>query len=53
MYEWQGIDYRLKRLDLDDMVIKLQIWDTAGQERFRAITQNFYKGAMGKFEIQT
>ncbi|KRW99728.1 P-loop containing nucleoside triphosphate hydrolase [Pseudocohnilembus persalinus] len=42
-----GIDYRIKRLDIGDQIIKLQIWDTAGQERFRSITQNFYKGAMG------
>ncbi len=32
---------------MGDTNLKLQIWDTAGQERFRAITQNFYKGAKG------
>ncbi|EAR87481.1 Rab-family small GTPase (macronuclear) [Tetrahymena thermophila SB210] len=42
-----GIDYRFKKLFVKGQEIKLQIWDTAGQERFRAITQNFYKGAMG------
>lgn len=32
---------------IDGAEMKLQIWDTAGQERYRAITQNFYKGALG------
>lgn len=31
----------------DGTVIKLQIWDTAGQERFRAITNAYYRGAVG------
>ncbi len=34
-------------MTIDSTEIKLQIWDTAGQERYRAITQNFYKGALG------
>lgn len=34
-------------MNVDGTEIKLQIWDTAGQERYRAITQNFYKGALG------
>jgi small GTP-binding protein len=28
-------------------VIKAQIWDTAGQERYRAITNAYYRGAVG------
>ena len=28
-------------------VIKAQIWDTAGQERFRAVTNAYYRGALG------
>jgi len=27
--------------------IKAQIWDTAGQERYRAITNAYYRGALG------
>eukprot|EP01016_Furgasonia_blochmanni_P012680 TRINITY_DN1633_c0_g2_i1.p3 TRINITY_DN1633_c0_g2~~TRINITY_DN1633_c0_g2_i1.p3 ORF type:complete len:215 (+),score=25.89 TRINITY_DN1633_c0_g2_i1:837-1481(+) len=42
-----GIDYKIKKVTIDGTEIKLQLWDTAGQERFRAITQNFYKNAMG------
>lgn len=37
----------MKKLLIDGAEMKLQIWDTAGQERYRAITQNFYKGALG------
>lgn len=32
------IDFKIKKLNLDGKVVKLQIWDTAGQERFRTIT---------------
>ncbi len=31
----------------DGKRIKAQIWDTAGQERYRAITNAYYRGAMG------
>jgi GTPase SAR1 family protein len=42
-----GIDFKIKKINVDDKRIKLQVWDTAGQERFRTITQTYYKGAMG------
>ena len=42
-----GLDYRLKMLNLDNKLIKMQIWDTAGQDRFRAIIKNYYKGSHG------
>ena len=32
------IDFKIKKIMLDNKWIKLQIWDTAGQERFRTIT---------------
>ncbi|CAD8122225.1 unnamed protein product [Paramecium sonneborni] len=43
----QGIDFKIKKIQVDDKVIKMQIWDTAGQERYQTITQTYYKGAMG------
>lgn len=33
-----GIDFKIKKVFLDNKWVKLQIWDTAGQERFRTIT---------------
>lgn len=42
-----GVDFRIKTVELDNKVIKLQIWDTAGQERFRTITSSYYHGAHG------
>jgi Ras-related protein Rab-11A len=38
-------------MKVDDRIIKAQIWDTAGQERFRAITNAYYKGALGALII--
>lgn len=42
-----GVDFKIKTLNCDQKVIKLQIWDTAGQERFRTITSSYYRGAQG------
>jgi len=42
-----GIDFKIKTINVDNKIIKLQIWDTAGQERFRTITSSYYRGANG------
>ena len=42
-----GIEYKIKKINVNGTDINLQIWDTAGEERFRSITQNFMKGADG------
>lgn len=36
------IDFKIKKILIDNKWIKLQIWDTAGQERFRTITSGEY-----------
>ena len=42
-----GIDFKIKTVEIDGKIYKLQIWDTAGQERFHTITTAYYRGAMG------
>jgi len=46
-----GIDFKVKRMEVDGQKIKLQIWDSAGQERFRTITSNYYRKADGVFLV--
>lgn len=42
-----GVEFMTKSVTIDNKVVKAQIWDTAGQERFRAITNAYYRGAVG------
>jgi len=42
-----GMDFKLKKYNIEGQQLKVQIWDTAGQERFRTITQNYYRSAHG------
>ena len=42
-----GVEFKEKKIEINNKVYNLQIWDTSGQERFRSITKNFYRNADG------
>lgn len=43
-----GVEFATRIVPMvDEKKVKAQIWDTAGQERFRAITNAYYRGALG------
>lgn len=42
-----GIDFKIRIIEHNNKIIKLQIWDCAGQERYRSIVSSYYRGANG------
>lgn len=40
-----GVDFKIKTMEVDGTIVRLQVWDTAGQERFKAIVNSYYRGA--------
>lgn len=42
-----GVDFKIRRLTVDDEVVELQIFDTAGQEKFRSIVSSYYRSSNG------
>ena len=40
-----GVDFKVKKINVDGEWILVQVWDTAGQEQFHRITQTYYRGA--------
>lgn len=46
-----GIDFKIRKCEVDGKDVKLQIWDTAGQAIFRPITENYYKSAKAIFLV--
>lgn len=42
-----GVDFKVRTIEIDGKIVKLQIWDTAGQERFRSIVASYYRGTYG------
>jgi Ras-related protein Rab-1A len=42
-----GIDFKLRKFDLDGNKINLSFWDTAGQSKYLNLTNLSYKNAFG------
>ena len=42
-----GVDFHVKKLDLDGIRVSLQIWDFAGEDRFRFLLPSYVIGASG------
>jgi small GTP-binding protein len=42
-----GVEFATRNIAVDDQQVRAQIWDTAGQERYRAITNAYYRNAVG------
>eukprot|EP00298_Acanthocystis_sp_HF-20_P012360 c19849_g1_i2.p1 GENE.c19849_g1_i2~~c19849_g1_i2.p1 ORF type:complete len:199 (-),score=33.77 c19849_g1_i2:42-638(-) len=42
-----GIDFKTRRIMLEEKIWLVQLWDTGGQERFRSITSSLYRGCNG------
>ena len=42
-----GVDFKMKTLQVDDKIAKVQVWDTAGQERFHSISQAYFRNSHG------
>lgn len=46
-----GVEFASKNVTIESKIIKAQIWDTAGQDRFRAITEAYYRSAVGALVV--
>ena len=42
-----GLDFKYKKFNYKDYIIRLQIFDTAGTETFQSIAANYYKRSFG------
>ena len=42
-----GIDFKIIKIEIENIKINLQIYDTSGVERLKALTNSYCKGAYG------
>jgi small GTP-binding protein len=40
-----GVNFKTRKLQVNNEIITAQVWDTAGQEQFHKITTSYYRGA--------
>eukprot|EP00826_Nyctotherus_ovalis_P001968 TRINITY_DN10372_c0_g1_i2.p1 TRINITY_DN10372_c0_g1~~TRINITY_DN10372_c0_g1_i2.p1 ORF type:complete len:223 (-),score=61.69 TRINITY_DN10372_c0_g1_i2:166-834(-) len=41
-----GVDFRDKKITVEETPVRFKIWDTSGQERFQTITKGYYEKTM-------
>ncbi len=46
-YSTLGVEFYVKKFEINDTKIKSHIWDTAGQEKFYSITKSYFRNATG------
>lgn len=42
-----GVDFRIKKININNELFTFQIWDTSGQEKFRSLTKLYYRNCSG------
>ena len=42
-----GVDFKFKKLKINDTYVGFHIWDTAGQEKFKSIIRSYYLNSDG------
>ena len=42
-----GIDFLIKKIQVNDKLYKLHLWDMAGQERYKSIVNTYYRNGQG------
>jgi small GTP-binding protein len=40
-----GVNFKTKKVCVEEETVSVQVWDTAGQEQFHQITTSYYRGA--------
>ena len=46
VFVYPGVDFKIKKIELEGIDVKLQIWDTPGLSRFDPFLDAHVKGAM-------
>ncbi len=46
-----GTDIHVKKIHIDDVLVKLVIWDIAGQDSFAQLRKAYYQNAAGAFFV--
>mmetsp|Transcript_17214 Transcript_17214/g.40370 ORF Transcript_17214/g.40370 Transcript_17214/m.40370 type:complete len:218 (+) Transcript_17214:323-976(+) len=46
-----GVDFKIKRMQVNNESVRLQLWDIMGQERFQELVRVYYQNTRGVFII--